>query len=110
MTTNKDLLLSFWACFDDLKNLQTKDIINHLPKLIIEVEKVGKLKRLDGKNKYLLLQSILNQTVDKFVTNEQLKENLQQFIINDLSYIVNSIVFVAHNSKVFKRSCFNRKK
>ena len=110
MTTNKNLLLSFWACFDDLKNLQTKDIINHLPKLVIEIEKMSKLKRLDGKNKYLLLESILNQTVDKFVTNEQLKKALQQFISNDLSHIVSSIVFIAHNSKVFKRSCFNHKK
>ena len=104
--TPKDLLHLFICQFENgIDNLQPKDIIKKLPFLVIQIEKMSKTRGLNGEDKYKLLEMVLRSMIDKFITNQECKDMLLTFIINDLDSIISSIVVCCNTSrKLFKKT------
>ena len=103
INTKAELIIKFSQLFNDTKEMNLKNIILSLPSLVIQVEKVGKSKKLNGSEKYALLECVLRGFVNCIVTDTALKDEILTFIVNDLNTTITTLVYIANNSKEFKK-------
>jgi hypothetical protein len=78
-----------------VKNIEEKDVLHSIPHIILYMERY--YKQISGTNKKKLVLGVIGELLNQSNLNEAAKES----IVIIAPYIIDSIVFVANNSKDF---------
>ncbi len=88
-------------------------IIVIAPQIIKSLQEIGANQYMSGQEKKLLLFETLSKVINEIDMDPNEKKNIEEFIDNELPFIVDSIVF-AYKSEIFKqiknkaRKCIGR--
>lgn len=105
LSRNLDLVVNNVLFYLSKRNIQIEnitDIITLLPMVLSNIEIL--LKSIKGSDKKLIAKICIETVINRTVQNEDVKEATLHFLNMSVDPIIDSMIFLANNAKIFKRN------